>query len=318
MNMNNTLEKLRLIKSRLSYDDFYMYVFENLYYRRYSGIKYSYILNITNFDKLLYYAYSNYLITYGNVDDFIANLFKDINKAFFFCYNEDIYFENTFLCYKNIEFEEFNEFILNEYCIKRSKKYNDLVEKKPEFQNLIIDIENEFKDFILNLNFIYSILHPDSILFELSNKYPYSEVVIKLKEYMIEKGIAIPINSFNKSNLLNKNNSIERRITPHMLFTERFKILSKNELTVSFWCIFVYILMKDKLKTDESDYGSFFTHFIDEDIVSEDYKVMYAARTHSKENDDSESLDDFFEDDDDSLEELFEKDEDEEVNGFSV
>ena len=113
-------------------------------------------------------------------------------------------------------------------------------------------------------------------------------------------------------NLLKKNNSLERRISPEILFTDRFKKLSKNKLTVSFWCIYVYSLMKEDLKTDESDYGSFFTHFIDEDIVSEDYKVMYAARTHSKEKDVSESLDDFLEDDDDSLEEFFE--EDEEIN----
>ena len=310
--MNNTLEKLRLIKSRLNYDDFYMYVFENLYYRRYSRIKYSYILNIKNLDKILKYVYMNYLITYENVDDFTANLFEDINEAFYFSYNKDIYLEDTFFYYKNIEFEEFNEFILNQYCIKRSKKYNDLVEKKPEFQNLIIDLENEFKDFILNLNFMYSILHPNSIVYKLSDNFSYADVLSKLKNYMIEKGIAIQLSSFNCMNLLKKNNSLERRISPEILFTDRFKKLSKNKLTVSFWCIYVYSLMKEDLKTDESDYGSFFTHFIDEDIVSEDYKVMYAARTHSKEKDVSESLDDFLEDDDDSLEEFFE--EDEEIN----
>ena len=94
-----------------------------------------------------------------------------------------------------------------------------------------------------------------------------------------------------------------------MLFTDRFKKLSINELTVSFWCVYVYSLMKDGLKTDETDYGSFFTHFIDEDIISEDYRIIkYVPKNSNMDKDESDSSDDFFEDD--SLDEFFADDED--------
>lgn len=307
--MNNTLKKLRLIKSRLSYDDFYMYVFENLYYRRYSNIRISYILNITNFDKLLKHAYMNYLLTYENVDDFIANIFNKISEAFYFIYNEDIYLEDTYLYYNNIEFVEFYDFILNQYSIKNSRNYNDLVERKPEFQNLIVDLENEFQDYMLNLDFMYTILHPGSIIYEFAENLSYKDVLFELKNYMIEKGVAIQLSSFSRMNLLKKNNSLKRRITPEFLFTDRFKKLSNNELTVSFWCVYVYSLMKDGLKTDETDYGSFFTHFIDEDIISEDYRIIkYVPKNSNMDKDESDSSDDFFEDD--SLDEFFADDED--------
>ncbi|MEA4983218.1 MAG: hypothetical protein VB066_10940 [Paludibacter sp.] len=251
----------------------------------------------------------NYLLTYENVDDFIANIFNIISEAFYFIYIEDIYLEDTYLYYNNIEFVEFYDFILNQYSIKNSRNYNDLVERKPEFQNLIVDLENEFQDYMLNLDFMYTILHPGSIIYEFAENLSYKDVLFELKNYMIEKGVAIQLSSFNRMNLLKKNNSLKRRITPEFLFTDRFKKLSNNELTVSFWCVYVYSLMKDGLKTDETDYGSFFAGYIDDDIISEDYKVIYCVPNNSNmDKDQSDLSDDYIEDD--SLDEFFADDED--------
>lgn len=89
--------------------------------------------------------------------------------------------------------------LLNNYYTKQSKEFNLIIQKNPQFKNLINDLVGvRLKDYIIDINFIYSILHPDSILYEYIKTDFYDVVLDKLVDYMIENGIAKKIESISK------------------------------------------------------------------------------------------------------------------------
>lgn len=298
--MENIRIKIRLIKSRISYIDVYMYLFEDLYWgkfidkRRYCY----YILNVANIDKILPVLYNNKFITYDNIENFIANFYEYIEEWYYFSYCNENYFYDTWF-----------KTVLNKYYTKQSLAFEELVKVKPEFKNLLTDIEKELSDYILNLDFMYSMLHPASVIYTLADKYTYTDVVPKLKEYMIDEGIAIPINSFLENDLLKPNKSIVREFKKEELFSERIKV---NSQELDYWTDAVYAaLINDKDMNDMYSQNKLTNTYIDYDIIEEDYiaEFQYPLRKtsgHDKDkskvvlidNEDLGDLDDFFGDED--------------------
>jgi len=256
------------LKSKMLYEELYMSVFEDLYFELYIKERRNYynFLNVVNLDKILPVLYNNYFITYENVDDFSANFFEMIDERYYFIYSNE-----------NGAYNCSNEILLNKYYTKQSLAFNTLVENKPEYKNLLTDIIKEFDDYILNLDFLYSILHPTSVIYSLSDKYSYSEVIVKLKEYMMEEDIALPINSFLGNDLLKSNKSIDRKLKPEELFKDRLKsFIDGDKDIMDFWCGAVYYALIESRDMNELYYQNKLTDtYIDNDIIEENYIAVF-------------------------------------------
>jgi hypothetical protein len=319
--MNDLKSKIRLIKSRMLYEELYMSVFEDLYFELYIKERRNYynFLNVVNLDKILLVLYNNNFITYDNVDAFSANCLEMINEDYYFIYSNE-----------NGAYNCSNEILLNKYYTKQSLAFNSLVENKPEYKNLLTDIIKVFDTYVLNLDFMYSILHPSSVIYGLSEEFSYSEVIIKLKEYMIEEGIALPINSLMGNDLLKPNESIDRKLKPEELFKDRLKSYRDGDKNIiDFWCGAVYYALIENRDINELYYQNKLTDtYIDNDIIEEHYIAVFQYPEREKpchdkdvdlvekinlfesvflDNEDNEylgELKDFFDDDDDDDEQL--------------
>lgn len=260
--------KMNDLKSKMLYEELYMSVFEDLYFEVYIKRERNYynFLNVVNLDKILPILYNNYFITYENVDDFSANFFEMINEDYYFCYSNE-----------NGAYNSSNEILLNKYYTKQSLVFNSLVSNKLEFQNLLTDIIKEFDNYVLNLDFMYSILHPSSVIYGLAEEFSYSEVLLKLKEYMIEEGIALPINSLLGNDLLKPNNSIVRELKPVELFKDRLKsYIDGDKNIMDFWCGAVYSALIESRDINAMYYQNKLTDtYIDNDIIEEHYIAVF-------------------------------------------
>ena len=274
---------VRKLKSRMSYEDVYMSVFEDLYWEIYIKNERNYynFLNMVNLDKIIPVLYYNYFITYDNINDLSANLFELLNERYYFIY-----------CNENDAYNCTDTILLNKYYTKQSLAFNALMEDKPDFQNLTKDIIDRFNNHILNLDFMNSILHPTSIIFSLAQKYSYTEVVNQLKDYMIEEGIAIPLSSFVERNLLKSNKSIVREIKPKGLFIDRLKGYEKEE-EMHFWSGAIYYALIQNRNMNELYFRNKLTDtYIDNDIISEDYIAEFQYPEREKTPIDKEDIGD--------------------------
>jgi len=209
--MKNLKETVRKLKSRMSFEDVYMYVYEYLYYEIFlgEGIHYYNFLNVVNIDKLIPLLYEHYFIDRDNIDRFSANVLDKIVRDFVLIRSDE-----------NEAYNESNVVILNRYYVKQSRKFNSLIESNPEYTNLIKDITKGLESYLVNTNFMYSLLHPDSILYSFIDKYSYSELIIQMQEYMIDKGIAISLDSYLTSGYF-KDKDIVRKYVTEELFSVR-------------------------------------------------------------------------------------------------
>lgn len=292
--MENIRKKIRLIKSRMSYIDVYMYLFEDLYWGKFiNKRRYCYhILNVANVDKILKTLYNNKCITYDNIDIFIANLHENIKDWYFFSY-----------CNENYFYDIWFKTVLNKYYTKQSLAFEELVKSKPEFKNLLTDIEKELSDYILDLDFMYSMLHPTTVIYTPADNYTYTEVVLKLKEYMINEGIAIPTSNLINLNLFKQNESIVRKFEIEDLFSDRINVNSQN---LDYWTDAVYnALINDKDISDMYHQNKLTDTYIDYDIMCDNYIVEYQRPSRKDENiekslesnDEEDDLSRFFNDD---------------------
>lgn len=294
--MNDLVSKVRKIKSRMSIEDVYMSVFEDLYWEIYIKNERNYynFLNMVNLDKIIPVLYYNYFITYENIDDLSANLFELLNELYYFIY-----------CNENDAYNCTDTILLNKYYTKQSLAFNELVVVKPEYENLINDIIDRFDNYILNLDFMNSILHPTSVIYRLAQEYSYTEVVNHLKDYMIEESIALPISSFLEKNLLKSNKSIVRELKPKGLFIDRFKEYEKE---MEFWSGAIYYALIENRNMNEMYYRDKFTDtYIDNDIINEDYIAEFQYPEREKKPIEKEDIGDLREllsdkDNDESIE----------------
>ncbi|MDD4990969.1 MAG: hypothetical protein PHR83_01945 [Paludibacter sp.] len=204
---------VRRLKGRISIEDIYMYTFEYLYYEIFLGerINYYNFLNLVNIDKLIPVFYHHYFIDRDNVDSFCSNLLDKIIKDFIFI-----------RCDENEAYDESNVVLLNRYYVKQSMKFNALVKLNPEYNNLIYDITIGLEGYIINTNFIYSILHTDSILYSFVDRYSYNEVIVQMQDYVIGNGIAVSLDSYLTGGYF-KDNGIIRQYESQELFSIRFE-----------------------------------------------------------------------------------------------
>ena len=286
--MKNLKETVRKIKSRMSIEDVYMSVFEDLYWEIYIKNERNYynFLNMVNLDKIIPVLYYNYFITYDNINDLSANLFELLNERYYFIY-----------CNENDAYNCTDTILLNKYYTKQSLAFYALVEDKPEFKNLINDLINGFDNYILNLDFMNSILHPSSIIYSLAQEYSYTEVINHLNDYMIEEGIALPLSSFFERDLLKSNKSIVRELKPKGLFIDRLKEYEKVE-EMHFWSGAIYYALIENRNMNEMYYRNKLTDtYIDNDIISEYYIAEFQYpenETPCHENVVDNDDDDFF------------------------
>ena len=204
---------VRKLKSRMTLEDVYMYVFEDLYYEIFlgEGINYNNFLNLVNIDKLIPVLYNHYFIDRNNIDRFSTNLLDKIIKDFIFI-----------RCDENEAYDESNVVLLNRYYTKQSQKFNALVEVNPQLKNLIYDITIGLEGYLINTNFMYSILHPDSILYSYIDKYSYKDIVTQMQNYMISNGIAVSLDSYLTGGYF-EDKGIEKQYEAQELFSIRLK-----------------------------------------------------------------------------------------------
>lgn len=245
----------------MTYEGVYMHVFEDLYYELYLYKQRNYynILNVVNLSKILPVLFNNKSITLDNINDFSANFYEHIKENYYFAFcNEESAYNSSY------------EIVLNKYYSKQSHAFDELVITKPEFKNLLTDIEKELSDYILDLNYMYSILHPASVIYTLADKYSYSEVIERLKNYMIEEGIALHTSNFLKLDFLKENKSIIRRVKPEGQFIDRLKLHGEK---LYFWVGAVYYALIENRDMNEMYYRNKLTNtFIDNDIYG-DYHI---------------------------------------------
>lgn len=191
--MNSITRKIRKYKSRIPLDELYIHIIEEVYYKIFiNDIHCYYFFNTINFERVIKYAFNTYFITWENVQDFTVNLVEVLIDKF------------TFIRCDENEPYRFKEYmILNNFHAKQSRLFNTILESKPEYQNLVRElVEVRLQDYIIDVNFIYTILHPESVLYQYIEEYLYDEVLDKMVDYMIINKIAYKIENVITNDIL--------------------------------------------------------------------------------------------------------------------
>lgn len=186
--MKDLKQIVRRLKSRLTLEELYMYVVKDIYYKVFIQDVYYYHFNTANLKKVVEYAYNNYFISWDNIEDVSMNVIELLidKYLFIFCDDDEPYWKNEYI-------------LLNNYYTKHSGLFNSIAERKPEFRNLIDDLTSvRLKDYIIDINFIYTILHPDSVIYKLVENESYERELDKLFDYVISSGIAKKVDSVVK------------------------------------------------------------------------------------------------------------------------
>ncbi len=139
-----------------------------------------YYFNLINYRKLLYYLYYKTNITIESIYSYrycIADVL-DLKFIYSNITSSDKYF--------NIPMR-----YLNCYYVKKSSKFESLCNLKPEYKNLIFDIEKQFEDYLIEPDYIRALFSPISILFDLANNYTYEDTLKIILGRMIIDNSAI-------------------------------------------------------------------------------------------------------------------------------
>lgn len=182
--MENLRNKIRNYKSRVPLDELYINIIEEIYHKDFVQGSYSYYFLITiNIERVVRFAYNNYYIIWDNLKDITDNILEILCGKF-------IYIR----CDENPPYRIKEYMILNSFHTKQSRLFNKVLETKPGYQNLIKGlVEDRLRDCIIDVNFIYTLLHPNSVLYHFIERFSYEEVLNKLEEYMIQNKIALKI-----------------------------------------------------------------------------------------------------------------------------
>ncbi len=187
--MKDLKQIIRKLKSRLKMNEFYNYVLKDIYYNIFShDLCYQYLFNTINLNRVIEYSYHNYFISSDNIEDVSTNIIERIAGKYLFIRGDEyeIYWFKTFT-------------ILNNYHSKQSKLFNSVIQKNPEFKNLINELTQvRLKDYIIDINFIYTLLHPDSVIYKYIKSNSYDKVLDKLVDDIINQGFATKIDLIMK------------------------------------------------------------------------------------------------------------------------
>lgn len=187
--MKDLKQIVRKLKSRLTLEELYIYVVLEIYYKVFINYVYFYhVFNTINLKKVVEYVYNNYFVDWDNIKDVSLNIIELLVDKHLFIFSDE-----------NEPFRIREYIILNNYYTKQSKEFKSFIKKKPKFKNLINDfVQNRLKDYVIDINFIHSILHSDSILYKFIETDCYDGVLDKLVEYMVTHRIATRIESITK------------------------------------------------------------------------------------------------------------------------
>lgn len=188
--MKDLKQIVRRLKSRLKVEDFYMYVFKDIYFKVFiQEVYYNNFFNTINLKKVIEYVYYNYFITWDNIDDVTMNIMELLLDKYLFI-----------RCDENEPYRIQEYMIINNYYTKQSKLFNSICLKRPQFNSLINDlVQVQLSNYIIDINFIHSLLHPDSILYVfIIKEYSYDVVLDRLVNYLISNKIASRIDSITK------------------------------------------------------------------------------------------------------------------------
>jgi len=191
--MSHLKEIVRKLKNRVPIEEVYMIVLEHIYSKIFLDyIHYYYYFNSINLERVAVYAYNNYFITWDNMRDFKMNIIDILLYDFLFMRSDE--------CpYSTIKPHR----VLNNFHTKQSRLFNTIIESKPEYNNFLFDLtEVKLKDFIIDVNYIYTLLHPDSVLYKLINENSYEDVLNKLSDFMIENKIAVRIDKIINKDII--------------------------------------------------------------------------------------------------------------------
>jgi len=117
---------------------------------------------------------------------------------------------------------------------------------------------------------MHSILHPDSVLYSFIDKYSYSELIIQMQDYMIDKGIAVSMDSYLTGGYF-EDNGIKRKYVTEELFSVRLYSQSDipNNIMLVHYAFFdewdIMRIYNLKQLTDS---------FIDDFTIGEGYRVF--------------------------------------------
>ena len=191
--MESTRQKIRKYKSRVPLDELYINTIEGIYYKDFiQGAHSYYFFNTINIERVVRYAYNHYFITWDNLKDVIINILEVIEGGFFYI-----------RCDEDPPYRITEYMILNSFHTKQSRLFNTILETKPEHQSLIKElVEVRLRDYIIDVNFTYTILHPGSVLYQYIEKYNYEEVLYKMVEHMIQNKIALKIDRIITKDIL--------------------------------------------------------------------------------------------------------------------
>ena len=191
--MESTRQKIRKYKSRVPLDELYINTIEGIYYKDFiQGAHSYYFFNTINIERVVRYAYNHYFITWDNLKDVITNILEVFEGGFFYI-----------RCDEDPPYRITEYMILNSFHTKQSRLFNTILETKPEHQSLIKElVEVRLRDYIIDVNFTYTILHPGSVLYQYIEKYNYEEVLYKMVEHMIQNKIALKIDRIITKDIL--------------------------------------------------------------------------------------------------------------------
>jgi len=192
-----------------------MYIMEEIVseYENWEDYKYSYI-SVVNLKKIIPVLYFNSCITLNNLNSFREEFIMKISTSNFMYPEKD----------GTDKYSENRTLFLSDYYVKKSNRFSDLCKAQPQYNNFIQDIENHFKNYLINLNFMKKLFKPTSIVFDLANNYSYETALNIIIQRMHIEDKVVPIDSIVIENL-NVNNKV---CEPEELFSYRLHIESKG------------------------------------------------------------------------------------------
>ena len=123
---------------------------------------------------------------------------------------------------------------------------------------------------------MHSLLHPDSILYSFIDKYSYSELIIQMQEYLIDKGIAVSLDQYLTGEYF-KDNGIERKYVTEELFTIR--LYSHSDIPYNIMLVH-YAFFDEWNIQNINNLKQLTDSFIDDFTIGEGYRVLRIDDLH--------------------------------------
>lgn len=95
--------------------------------------------------------------------------------------------------------------LVNDYLFDISEEFKQLIEQKPDYNNLAKDLTTRLKKYIVNIKHMRGILFKGSILYDLVEHRSYNEVVELIIQSFIEQHFACLVSNLKSSNYIKTN-----------------------------------------------------------------------------------------------------------------